>query len=149
MENIDKIYDLLNSIKVTKNNIEYIEEIKELLATQNYIEALAKMKELKEKEDKKKEEKIDEKIETEEEQKNGTYPVELSNGELEQTYIGLLLNNPKLIMKYYFEYDICKFEDEEMLNIYKSILYNEGSNTHQKKPKTNSTFQKIQINLIN
>ena len=142
MENIDKIYDLLNSIKVTKNNIEYIEEIKELLASQNYIEALAKMKELKEKEDKKKEEKISDKTESEEEQKNGTYPVELSNEELEQTYIGLLLNNPKLIMKYYFEYDICKFEDEEMLNIYKSILYNEGSKYSSEKAKNKFNFSK-------
>ena len=51
MENIDKIYDLLNGIKVTKENQEYVEEIKALLATENYFEALKKMRELKDKEE--------------------------------------------------------------------------------------------------
>ena len=46
MENVDKIYDLLNSIKVTKENEGYINEIKDLITTGNYFEALKKMREL-------------------------------------------------------------------------------------------------------
>ena len=87
MENIDKIYDLLNSIKVTKNNEVYVREIKDLLATGNYFEALKKMKELKEEEEKIKKENNNVKVEQEIE-KEGIYPKQLSNIELERIFIG-------------------------------------------------------------
>ena len=51
MENIDKIYELLNGIKITKKNEQYVNEIKDLLTTGNYFDALAKMKKLKEEEE--------------------------------------------------------------------------------------------------
>ena len=54
------------------------------------------------------------------------YPVKLRNEELEKTYIGLLLNNPKLIAKYYIIYEECYFDDQNLLNIYKSVLFTEG-----------------------
>lgn len=54
------------------------------------------------------------------------YPEKLRNEELETTYIGLLLNNPKLIVKYYIIFEECYFDDQSMLNIYKSILFTEG-----------------------
>ena len=63
MEDIDKIYDLLNSIKVTRKNEIYIKEIKALLATGNYFEALKKMRELKDQEDEAEKNKIKEQIE--------------------------------------------------------------------------------------
>ena len=142
MENIDKIYSLLNTIKVTKNNEIYVNEIKDLLATGNYFEALTKMRELKEKQgeiEEQEEIEIDEEIEEIEE---GSYPKQLSNQELEEIYIGLLLENPKLIAKYYFLYEICMFEDPEMLNIYKSILFNEGSKYSSEKAKNRFNFSK-------
>ncbi len=141
MENIDKIYDLLNSITVTKNNEAYINEIKDLLATGNYLEALSKMRDLKDKEDKIKEEDIIE-IDEEEEDADGKYPKQLSNIELERIFIGLLLENPKLIAKYYFIFEICMFEDDEMLNIYKSVLYNEGSKYSSEQAKNRFNFSK-------
>lgn len=141
MENINKIYDLLNSIKVTKNNQEYIKEIKHLLSTENYMEALKKMRELKEKEEKNKEENNIE-IEAENEEDNSTYPMQLRDRELEHIFIGMLLENPKLITKYYFLYDICMFEDNEMLNIYKSILYNEGAKYSSEQAKDRFNFSK-------
>lgn len=141
MENINKIYDLLNSINVTKQNEMYIDEIKDLLATGNYFEALKKMKDLKLKEEKAKNEEV-ESIEEEQEDDDGTYPKRLSNVGLERTFIGLLLENPKLISKYYFLFEICMFEDPEMLNIYKSVLYNEGSKYSSEQAKNKFNFSK-------
>lgn len=141
MEDIDKIYDLLNSIKVTRKNEIYIKEIKALLATGNYFEALKKMRELKDQEDEAEKNKIDIQ-QVEEDEEEGTFPHQLSNPELEQNYIGLLLENPKLISKYYFLFEICVFEDLEMLNIYKSILYNEGSKYSSEKAKDRFNFSK-------
>ena len=141
MENVDKMYDLLNSIKVTEENRGIVEEIKGLLATENYFEALRKIRELKEKEQEAKENE-EEIIENEEEIEEGTYPRALSNQELEEHFIGLLLENPKLIMKYYFLFDICMFEDEEMLNIYKSVLYNEGAKYSSEQAKNGFNFSK-------
>ena len=54
------------------------------------------------------------------------FPEKLRNEELEKTYIGLLLNNPKLIVKYYILFEECYFDDQSLLNIYKSILFTEG-----------------------
>ena len=54
------------------------------------------------------------------------YPERLRDENLEKVYIGLLLNNPKLIAKYYIIYDECFFDDQSLLNIYKSILFTEG-----------------------
>ena len=141
MENINKIYDLLNSINVTKQNEMYIDEIKDLLATGNYFEALKKMKDLKLKEEKAKNEEV-ESIEEEQEDDDGTYPKRLSNVGLERTFIGLLLENPKLISKYYFLFEICMFENPEMLNIYKSVLYNEGSRYSSEQAKNKFNFSK-------
>ena len=141
MENIDKIYDLLNSITVTRENEMYIDEIKDLLATGNYFEALNKMRELKDQEEKMREEQMDVQLEDENEQ-DGTYPRQLSNIDLERIFIGLLLENPKLISKYYFVFDICMFEDPEMLNIYKSVLYNEGSKYSSEIAKNGFNFSK-------
>lgn len=140
MENIDKIYNLLNSITVTKNNEAYVSEIKDLLATENYLEALAKMRDLKEKENEIDENEDEEVIE--EEIEVGKYPKQLSNEGLERNFIGLLLENPKLISKYYFIFEICMFEDDEMLNIYKSVLYNEGSKYSSEQAKNRFNFSK-------
>lgn len=142
MENVDKMYDLLRSIKVTKENQTIVEEIKGLLATENYFEALKKIRELKEKEQEAKENE-EEIIEDEEEEvEEGTYPRTLSNQELEEHFIGLLLENPKLIMKYYFLFETCMFEDAEMLNIYKSVLYNEGAKYSSEQAKNGFNFSK-------
>ncbi len=49
--------------------------------------------------------------------------------ELEKkVYIGLLLTEPKYIVRYYILFDQCYFESESLLNIYKSILFTEGGN---------------------
>ncbi len=62
----------------------------------------------------------------EEKKHESVYPEKLRNEELEKTYVGLLLNNPKLIVKYYIINEECYFDDPSLLNIYKSILFTEG-----------------------
>ncbi len=143
MENIDKIYDLLDSIKVTKENSIEIANIRQLLAKKNFLEALSRMRELKDKEEKARiEEQEFLEFGPEEEEDDGTYPQQLSNPQLETIFIGMLLDNPKLISKYYFVFDDCVFEDPEMLNIYKSVLFNEGSKYSSEKAKDKFNFAK-------
>lgn len=61
-----------------------------------------------------------------EEKVESRYPEELTDLNLEYIYIGLLLNNPKAISMYYFLYDDCHFSNLELLDIYKSILFQEA-----------------------
>lgn len=62
-----------------------------------------------------------------EEQDEGIYPKQLRNEELEHIYLGMLLNNPKLITKYYITKKECHFEDDKCTEVYKSVLFTEGS----------------------
>lgn len=71
-------------------------------------------------------EKLMEKLEQEKEKEDYEYPSKLSNKGLEETYISLLLANPKAISMYYIEKNDCYFENALLLNIYKSILFTEG-----------------------
>ena len=62
-----------------------------------------------------------------EEEDAGIFPKELRNEKLEHIYLGLLLTNPKLITKYYVTKKECYFEDDKCTEIYKSVLFTEGS----------------------
>ena len=125
-ETENTIYEIINQIPITEENREKVEEIKHAVKVKNYKRALLKIEELNndrniQKEESKKAKKIEEKTE------NVIFPKELSDEHLEYTYAGLLLENPKSISRYYFLYKECYFEDEEILNIYKSILFSEGA----------------------
>ena len=124
-EKIKKIYSILNNVSITMENEYLVEEIKEKLLNEDYIEALKKLEELTKMQNKSQQEEL-EQVEVEEEE-SGIYPQELSDIELEHIYMGLLLSNPKFIVKYYFLFEDCYFEDEEILNIYKSVLFTEGA----------------------
>ena len=149
MDKLSNVYEMLKTIKITDENKDYINEIEELLNSENYLDAFNKMKELKQKEleakdknknKKKKNKNLD--VTTDSEEDSIKYPKQLSDPELEQIFIGLLLENPKLISKYFFLFDSCYFEDDEMLNIYKSILFNEGSKYASEKAKEHFNFPK-------
>ncbi len=140
MESIDKIYDLLNEIKVTPQNEKIIVEIRNMLESKNYFDALAKMKVLKEIESTPIEEVV--LAPSSDEEEGAKYPDELCDENLERIFIGLLLETPKLISKYYFLFDLCAFEDDNMLNIYKSILFNEGAQYSSEKAKDRFNFSK-------
>ena len=62
----------------------------------------------------------------EEEEEPSIYPEELTDLRLECLYIGLLFNNPKAISRFYFEIGDCHFTDQDLLNLYKIIIFREG-----------------------
>ena len=123
-ERIKKIYEILNNISVTVDNFDTIQKIRESLLNQDYIGALKKLEILSK--EQKNDNKVEESYKQEEEETGSIYPNKLSNIPLERTYMGLLLSDPKLIVKYYFLFEDCYFEDESILNIYKSVLFTEG-----------------------
>ena len=133
--NVEKLYKMLESIPVTEENEKLLEKIKNDLDEKDYENALNGLKELGNF-------KAKEKKSNDEGNGYGVYPKELSDVELERKFIGLLLTEPKQIVKYYFLYDDCYFEDEEMLNIYKSILYTEGGKYTPEVAKQGFNFSK-------
>lgn len=134
-KNIKKIYELLDKIPVTDENQETVAEVKDCLLNGDFITALEKIQDL-QLENEEQEEK------TEEIEMVGTYPKQLSNPELEYIYMGLLLNDPKLIVKYYFTFKECYFEEDDILNLYKSILFTEGGNYTPEVAKKGFNFAK-------
>jgi len=139
-----KLNELIKNLEPTRENLEKMGEIKNLIKSGKIKETKVIIEDLTQKnfmskkdndiEDEWEEEltkKVNketkkEEAQSEEETVIEKYPKELSNEKLESTYIGILLNTPKYISKYYILFENCFFEDEELLNIYKSILFFEG-----------------------
>ena len=138
MENsgIESLVDLIERIEINEENREQIKEIKKFVEEENYVEAINLLKKLKSeekiklKEIKEPKEKVFEEEfipeDEESEENEQIYPKRLLNKKLEEKYIGLLLENPKAISMYYILHEDCYFQSEEMLNIYKSVLFTEG-----------------------
>ena len=137
-DSINKLNDLIDRIPVTDDNRDEIKEIKQMLSEGDFKNALEKMKGLtyQTQEEKKKGKKKKEK------QKVNEYPKKLSSPELEAQFIGLLLENPKLIVRYHFLYEECYFEDSELLNIYKSVIFTEGAAYSSEAVKNGFNFSK-------
>ena len=146
MKNIDDIYELLRQIPVTKANKPYIDEIEDLLTQQEYIKALERMRQLKDVTNDETENEFELETKNDEDE---IYPEKLNGTQLEYDFIGILLSNPKLIMKYYFLKEICLFKDEQCLNIYKSILFNEGAKYASEKAKDGFNFSKESEEIYN
>ena len=152
-DTINKLLDLLDKIEEESSNEEATAEIRRLISIGDVKTALSKIEKLKEentiklvlpnqksKENKKKKEtekdeidiELEDEYEDEDEEEDSkkeviVYPKELQNPELEKVFIGLLLNNPKSISMYYFVFEDCHFEDPQLLNVYKSVLFTEGA----------------------
>lgn len=136
-ENIKKIYDLLNSIPVTPENEQVIEEIKDCLLNGDFQTAVEKLRELQlEKVEKEQE------AQMEEEDKSSVYPEKLSDPDLEEIYIGLLINDPKQIVKFYFPFKECMFENPDILNLYKSVLFTDAGDYASEVAKDGFNFPK-------
>lgn len=136
-ENIKRIYELLNSMPITEQNEEIIAQIKESLLDGDFQTALEKLNNLQlEQIEEKQKEQINE------EDTSSIYPKQLSNPELEYIYMGLLLNDPKLIVKYYFPFKECMFEDADILNLYKSVLYTDAGDYASEVAKNGFNFAK-------
>ena len=167
MENsgIESLADLINRIEITDKNREQIEKMKELINDKKYTESInilnqlkndgnIKLKNMSNSNIQKEKEKIIEEPEMEREdlqeeasneekkEDNGIYPEELSDEELEEKYIGLLLVNPKAISMYYILHEDCYFKNAELLNIYKSILFTEGQAYAPQVAKDEFNFSK-------
>ena len=137
-EKIKRIYEILDNIPVTSKNEKVIQEIRQELLNQDYMKAFKKIEEL----NKLGNEEEEEKIEEEPVEETGVYPKELSDIKLEREFAGILLNDPKLIVKYYFPFEECYFEDAKVLNVYKSILFTEGGVYSSENAKRNFNFAK-------
>ncbi len=143
--NQEKLYELIDNIPVTPENESLIEEIKEDLAEKKYTAALQKIEMLgTTKKKRTSQESIEEYEEDEEEEDDigGVFPKPLSDKKLERQYIGLLLVDPRLIIKYFYLYEECCFEDPELLNIYKSIIFTEGGAYTSESAKRGFNFAK-------
>lgn len=134
---IDELYELINSIPVTEENQNDIKDIKKALANNDFSYALEKLESLSfgvkkevenandEQEENKEEKKVSRRRNNKKEEKV-IYPKELSNIELEHIYMKLLLENPEAIVKYYFLFNNCFFEDSQVLTLYKRVLFTDG-----------------------
>ena len=169
MENNDKtkkMLDLLEKMQVKKDeDKELIEKIKEHLKNNEIPLAMKKLQVIKNRQEKAKKTKksknvtllkneedidfVDEeeekpkkvKVKKEKEEKEEKiYPKELQDEELEQIFLGLLLNNPKSISMYYIIHEECYFESKKLLNIYKSILFTEGAIYSSEEAKRDFNF---------
>ena len=142
-ELIEKVYKILEAIPKTKANKDKIKEIEEMLENEEVEKAVYEIKKLQENKDEieesEEEEVIEEQYEIESDQ---IYPKALINEELEENYIGLLLNDPKSISMYYFLYEENYFADPEILNLYKGVLFTEGDKYASEKAKNNYNFAK-------
>ena len=151
-EKIRKLNELLSRVEPTLENQRKIAEIKELINEGDLDLTLKKIDELfsdNNMDESIENEKDEDIIENQEENnyKNSDeigekYPKELQNETLEYVYIGLLLNHPKYITKDYFLYDICLFENQELLNVYKSVLFFEGAEYASELAKKDFNFSK-------
>ena len=153
-QGIESLIELINRIKVTDDNEADVDLMKELIDEKRYTEVIPILNKLKNEkriilrnsatiEETKKEEKEHKKVKAEENNKESEiYPKRLSNIELEERYIGLLLDNPKAISMYYVVHDDCYFESNDMLNLYKSILFTEGQAYAPQIAKNDFNFAK-------
>lgn len=143
-ETENKLYEIINQIPVTNKNRKIISEIKLAVQAGEYKKALAKLEEIT---DENREE-IEE-VESTDEKIEGMYPHKLKNPKLEQIYMGLLLENPKAISRYYYLYEECYFEDDNILNIYKSVLFSEGAKYTPEVAKEGFNFSKDSEEVYN
>ena len=142
---IDRIYSLIEKIPVTSRNKAQIDDIKELIEQEKYVEAINKIEELNNSKTKIKgaRKTIGKTAREEKEEANdGIIPKKLSNIKLEHIFLGLLLTNPKSISRYFFLYEDCFFEDPQILNLYKSVLFTEGGAYTPEIAKQGFSFSK-------
>lgn len=150
----NKIYELLNKMEITDSNRLIIEKIRKNLDNDDMKGALICLKELqrdylnnnendvKENEEDENDIKIEENNVKEEEFSVG-YPYKLAKDDLERKYIGLLLNELKAISVYYFPYKECFFSNDELLNIYKMIIFTDAEKYATESAKEDFNFAKI------
>ena len=130
-----ELEELLQIIPIKIKNQEFINDVNENIKNQEYRIALEKIRRFldeKEEEEEQKPQEIEEldpeqiARETKKEREESLYPEKLRNYQLEKDFIGMLLNDPKLMAKYYILNDECYFDNKIFLEIYKGIVFTEG-----------------------
>ena len=130
---IDNLIDLIEKIEVTEENKEQIKQIKNMIEKADYTKAISILNQLRQEGkiklknfsliDEIKEEEADEELfkedivpkdieERNQKEDDSIYPKELCDEELEEIYIGLLLENPKAISMYYILHEDCYFKSD-------------------------------------
>ena len=137
----DEINGLLDKIKIDDNNAELIRSIRENLEANNMLETLELLKMLQEQGFDYKEEESEEEEETEEDT-NQIYCNSLNDDSLERKYIGKLLNEVKAISVYYFPFKDCYFVNDNIVNIYKTILFTDADKYASEAAKAGFSFAK-------
>ena len=137
----NKLMEIIDNIPITEENKQTIEEIKKSIEENKLEVALDKLSELSNMgQEKKKENKV---RKADKKSTSYTYPKELKNVELENTYMGLLLQNPEAISKYYFTIQEVSFEDEIVYNLYKRIIFTDGQAFAPEAAKTGFNFSRV------
>lgn len=152
-EKIEKMADLIERVEITKDNEKDIKIVKQLMKQEEYEEVLQMLQELNAKGKltlKEDEEEENEMIsELEEDEDKSLYPEELIDEDLEETYISLLLANPKAISMFYILFENCYFENNDLLNLYKSVLFTEGEAYAPQVAKDGYNFAKENVETYN
>lgn len=146
-ESIEKLYKILDVLEASGKDKNEINQIKDLIENGEIEKAVKKIKiiSLNDSDDDDDDDDDEDELDDTEENKKqeSIYPKKILDPKLEKTYIGLLLNNPKLIAKYYILFDECYFDDESLLNIYKSVLFTEGGKYTPEIAKQGFSFASI------
>ena len=157
-EGLESLVNLIKRIEITNENKKQVKEMEELVKQKRYAEIIPILNQLKndgkiklknvvlsdlvhEEKNVEQESKKAKKVNNSKSE-DGIYPSELLNIELEERYIGLLLDNPKAISMYYIIHEDCYFESDELLNLYKSILFTEGQAYAPQIAKNDFNFAK-------
>ena len=162
---VSQLFGMLDKIEKTEENEGLVEEIRTAIEEGDYKLAMDKINELngvgvaikedeendhEEEKSKPKEEETDkyDYYDDDENEDEVKYPDKLKNIKLEETFIGMLLNNPKAISMYYILFDECYFESKELLDVYKEILFTEGQAFAPEKAKRGYNFAQETPELI-
>ena len=157
-EGLESLVNLIKRIEVTNENKMQVKEMEELIKQKRYAEIIQILNQLKndgkiklknvvlsdlvhEEKNADQESKKVKRVNNSKSE-DGIYPSELHNIELEERYIGLLLDNPKAISMYYIVHEDCYFQSDELLNLYKSILFTEGQAYAPQIAKNDFNFAK-------
>lgn len=152
-----ELEELLQIIPVKTRNQEFINDLNENIKNNEYSLALEKIKRFLDQKEEKEVEIRSEEIEdfdqneivkeTKKQREESLYPDELRNFALEKDFVGMLLNDPKLMAKYYILSDECYFDNKIFLEIYKGIVFTEGEAYTPYIAKNGYSFGKNNIEI--
>ncbi len=134
---IQQLKQIISSIPINDYNRDFVNQMKRDFIEEKYEEVIKKIQILNDPNAE-----IPQRMEKANKEDDAKYPKLISDIESERIYIGLMLQDPKLIVRYYFPFQQCFFEDDALLNIYKSVLYTEGAPYASEEAKKGFNFSR-------